>query len=743
MSQSTTQLAVLSGVSVGMWSAKKDRGMWFLIVPRQQLFVFIVEDASNSNPTAAGKRRRFAPSTATLLKQLGAHSPFSSAVHKEGAAFAFEVALDNISGIDYSNSLVRSGKLVLEAFQTRKREFENIDSAFAYYGGTDGEATRASLEALFGDSSPYKEQRNSLGWEEPFRGGGGTSAAAAATNPGLPAPPLRRTKTNLLARLGSAVGAATKSNSKSNNNKNESKSSSSPAVSTTISMATSITTSAITIGNIIVDGTNGGDENEITSALTDASKEELSFVDQRQQQPQLEAPSPTAPAPHTLAINTTRVPNSQFLFSNPVRSTDSSSSPTRRRNLGRISQSTGDVNNTTSTIQQSLSPSSLSLAPAPRLSPSCVAISSTPAPAASNIYEFRLITVHWTDPQLPEILRPIMETNEVLLRLYESGLPTWATFFPRAGLYYRPWLRSLTWVLFYAFSFFSLAVGFYDLYKSLPGLQTVLSKMVAGMWLPPAAVLQWIEEHAQIRLSILLTYIFGKSEMFLYVVRMVGHAKRTILEAAGPVISTLAPPLQAVWSAGIAPAAAILRTFTEFTLNVLVPPLQALFTAFILPITWLLTMIKHLATAITAAGSGGSAVAASSPWIIRAIPTDTINTLRNSLAIPTRAANSVWRSMNQMVSAFTRHRLTWSRRAHRWRISMRKRIVGAVYVCLDAVYVCWTWIWAISNLIVAAGKAGVARQRQEEKDDAERVAVAAAASTAAGDDVAENNKKDV
>jgi len=744
MSQAT-QLAVLSAVSVGMWSAKKDQGMWFLIVPRRQLFVFIVEDATNNNLNATGKRRRFAPNTANLLKQLGAHSPFSSVVHKEGnCAFAFEVSFENISGIDYQNSLIRPGRLVFEAHNTRKREFANIDSAFAYYGGADGEATRASLETLFGDSSPYKEQRNSsASWEDDvFATGGGSGGApggantnlvnngAAAVNPGLPALPVKRTKTNLLARLGSAVGAATKGGkaSKKNDSNLSIRTKSSPSSSrmvtstTSISNSTTYSTSAITIGNIVTDGGDGdvgGDDNnhndddegnEVTSAPTtihpDNNRDSSTHSDLSINQTasnQITSASVSVPGahPHHLAmtINTSRPSSPQFLFPNVVCSPKTSPSPTRG-NLFRISQSIGDP------LLPPPSPSQL-----PQMSPLRLPLQqgpplcTTPAPAASNIYEFRLITVHWTDPQLPEILRPIIEMNEGMLRLYESGLPTWATFFPRAGLYYRPWLRSLTWVLFYAFSFFSLAVGFYDLFKTLPGLQAVLSTM----WLPPAAVLQWIEEHAQIRLSILLTYIFGKSEMFLYVVRMLGHAKRNFLEAAGP---GGGPPLQAVWSAGIAPVTALLRTSSNFASAILLPPLQALILTCFLPITWFLPIFRRIT----------SAVAAFSPSILRVIPTDTIHTLQNSLAIPTRAANSVWRSMNQMVSAFTRHRLTWSRRAQRWRISMRKRISGVFGLVINAVYMCWTWLWGILNLLVTAGKSWrSAATAREEKEDAEKV----------------------
>lgn len=45
---------------------------------------------------------------------------------------------------------------------------------------------------------------------------------------------------------------------------------------------------------------------------------------------------------------------------------------------------------------------------------------------------------------------------------------------------HRPWLRTLTWLLYYAFSIFSLACGFYDLYKNLPGLQ-VSGRASAGL----------------------------------------------------------------------------------------------------------------------------------------------------------------------------------------------------------------------------------------------------------------------
>lgn len=66
-----------------------------------------------------------------------------------------------------------------------------------------------------------------------------------------------------------------------------------------------------------------------------------------------------------------------------------------------------------------------------------------------------------------------LQNNEKLLKLYESGLPVWAIFLPTYGLYYRPWMRRLTWILFIAVSVFSMACGFYDLYKNVPHVDKV------------------------------------------------------------------------------------------------------------------------------------------------------------------------------------------------------------------------------------------------------------------------------
>jgi hypothetical protein len=49
---------------------------------------------------------------------------------------------------------------------------------------------------------------------------------------------------------------------------------------------------------------------------------------------------------------------------------------------------------------------------------------------------------------------------------------------------------------------------------------------MASVWLPPASILLWLDQHAQFRLSILLTYLFGKSEAFVQLMRWGSNVAR-------------------------------------------------------------------------------------------------------------------------------------------------------------------------------------------------------------------------
>jgi hypothetical protein len=88
------------------------------------------------------------------------------------------------------------------------------------------------------------------------------------------------------------------------------------------------------------------------------------------------------------------------------------------------------------------------------------------------------------------------KSNVRLLKLYESGLPAWAIWLPSYGLWYRPWMRRVTWLLFVLLSVVSMAMGFYDLYKNVP----YFKQAIVAMFSPAAAVFEWLEHHTQVGL---------------------------------------------------------------------------------------------------------------------------------------------------------------------------------------------------------------------------------------------------
>jgi len=324
-------------------------------------------------------------------------------------------------------------------------------------------------------------------------------------------------------------------------------------------------------------------------------------------------------------------------------------------------------------------------------------------------YTFRSISAEWSDVHLPCALFPVFEKDERLLKMYESGLPTWSVFLPSYGLYYRPWLRTLTWILFYIFSVFSLTVGFWDLYKTLPGLQSMLARVVESLWLPPTAVMQWIEEHAQIRLSILLTYLFGKSEFFMYAMRNLGRMWKSTQSLIAPVTEILAPGAVFVrdsiflfWGSTVLPILSLIRSAIEFIGSFIIPPVNALYSLLAAPVILLCQAIVHAWAAISmiwtaCIGTGrslflggssafsllnlgsktatGASPAMTTGWLLWSVPAEA---LRTSLVKVLRASTAVWKFILHICSGISRHRLTLSRRAVRSKQKIQRKLLDIV-----------------------------------------------------------------
>lgn len=349
------------------------------------------------------------------------------------------------------------------------------------------------------------------------------------------------------------------------------------------------------------------------------------------------------------------------------------------------------------------------------------------------VYKYRTIVIHFSSPQVPDILRPIISQDERLLKLYESGIPAWAIFLPSYGFWYRPWLRYLTWILFYAFSIISLLAGFFELYKSVPGFQTLMRSLAASLWLPPSSVFEWLEAHTQIRLSLLLTYVFGKSDFFVAMMRRVAPALHVVraatqplVEAVSPAIGTLTTLIQSSlqpivvfltqwWSALAAAAAPMMASFGDF--SVWGGDIMQNFGGFF-SLAW--TGLMDAGRGLTAGAAAGGSLATSTTQAYQ-LPSfaylyDAWYALKDSVFRLSRAASAVFKFWMQMAYNTWRHRFTLSIRARR----MWGRFRATLYK--------WTWTvptellmqlikWLIISIkvtVIDKIEAGYQRVKQED-----------------------------
>lgn len=116
-----------------------------------------------------------------------------------------------------------------------------------------------------------------------------------------------------------------------------------------------------------------------------------------------------------------------------------------------------------------------------------------------------LILFRFNDPILPFKLRRIIMSDLRLLRLLESGLPSWVIFlqsYPGFCHLYRPWMCPLVRALYVLISVVTVLIGFYDLYKNVPVLKATASRLCGPL-------LDWIETWEMVsRIKYLGTMLF-------------------------------------------------------------------------------------------------------------------------------------------------------------------------------------------------------------------------------------------
>jgi len=136
----------------------------------------------------------------------------------------------------------------------------------------------------------------------------------------------------------------------------------------------------------------------------------------------------------------------------------------------------------------------------------------------TGTYRDVLIVFRFKDPMLPFELQKIVTADSGLLKMLESGLPSWVIFLQSYPIFcqlYRPWMRPLCGTIYFMVSVVTVLIGFYDLYKNVPILKATAARLCGPLF-------EWIEAWEMIsRLKYLGTMLvlqnFEKAFRWLFI----------------------------------------------------------------------------------------------------------------------------------------------------------------------------------------------------------------------------------
>jgi hypothetical protein len=107
----------------------------------------------------------------------------------------------------------------------------------------------------------------------------------------------------------------------------------------------------------------------------------------------------------------------------------------------------------------------------------------------SEPFRDTLVVLRFAEPLLPFELKKIITADPRLLKMLESGLPSWVIFLQSYPIFchmYRPWMRPLCGTIYYMVSVVTVLIGFYDLYKNVPVLKATAAHLCGPLF-------EWIE----------------------------------------------------------------------------------------------------------------------------------------------------------------------------------------------------------------------------------------------------------
>lgn len=162
------------------------------------------------------------------------------------------------------------------------------------------------------------------------------------------------------------------------------------------------------------------------------------------------------------------------------------------------------------------------------------------AQSASEIVDYKdvLIIFKFNEAWLPFELKKVITSDLRLLRLLESGLPSWVIFFQSYPIFcqmYCPWMRPLARTLYILISITTVLIGFYDLYKNVPVLKATASRICGPLF-------DWIEAWEMVsRLKYLGTMLFLQNfeKAFRWSLTVIRAAKQLTSILARPMVEPL------------------------------------------------------------------------------------------------------------------------------------------------------------------------------------------------------------
>ncbi|KAG0609805.1 hypothetical protein M758_7G015300 [Ceratodon purpureus] len=165
-------------------------------------------------------------------------------------------------------------------------------------------------------------------------------------------------------------------------------------------------------------------------------------------------------------------------------------------------------------------------------------------------YRDVLMVFRFKDPMLPFELQKIVTADSGLLKMLESGLPSWVIFLQSYPIFcqlYRPWMRPLCGTIYFIVSVVTVLIGFYDLYKNVPILKATAARLCGPLF-------EWIEAWDMIsRLKYLGTMLvlqnFEKAFRWLFMtVRAVRQLSMLLMRPLEEPLALLVNVVLPAWS---------------------------------------------------------------------------------------------------------------------------------------------------------------------------------------------------